>query len=129
MKLTVGQLRSLIFEAVYSSPSSRAAEVARHVVDITDDYVDSIVAGKPDKQSESELRNLAQQSLELANWLAKRKDPTAPKMMQFARAAMALTNNSGFWKRPTFLNTSDYVEKMQSLQRGLHHAAVGVMSN
>ena len=128
MKITIGGLRKLIRE-LYESPTQKAIQVTQHVVDVAEDYVDSLVAGKPDKRSEHEFKELADQAASLAQWMLKKQLPKAEDVAKFAWVASKISDESGFWKRPTFLGSTEYIEKMQGLLRKLNTAAVGVLSN
>lgn len=119
MQIKVGTLRRLINEESSSRSDQRAKQLARNVFNAAEGYVDSLVAGQPDKVKASELQQAAPEAVALARWMLSRRERKAEFFAQFAKTAGDIADRSGFWKRPTFLNKQEYVDELQSLLRRL----------
>lgn len=134
MKLNIKQLRFLIEKAfsngqVNPPPDRRALQVVKHVVDVASDYVDSLVAGSPDQDSEREFKQAVEQCDSISQWMRSKHVPRSAEMEAFLRQASAMANSSGFWKRPAFLGRDDYIQKMQTMLRRLNTSSLGILSN
>lgn len=129
MKITVGQLKRLIAEAMAPPPDKRAAQLVDATVDAATAYVDSLVAGSPDKGAVERLKSLSDQTTSLARWMSSRHEKLAAPLSKFAQVAQDVTKDVGFWNRPSFLNKDEYVQKMKSKVKRLQNAQISVMSN
>jgi len=126
MQIKVGKLRQLIREASDNQHNAKAKQLARHVFDVAEDYVDSIVAGQPDKAKAAELQQAAPEVVALAKWMLSRREQKAELFAQLAKTAGDMADQSGFWKRPVFLNKQDYVDQMQTLLRRMQRSYVEI---
>lgn len=129
MKITVGRLKELIREALAPPPSKRAAELVHATVDAAESYVDSLVAGNPNKEAVEKLKQLSDQTTSLARWMSSHHETMAPYLTRFATLAQDVTKDVGFWSRPAFLGRDEYVQKLKSKVRKLQNAEISVMSN
>lgn len=129
MKITVGQLKTLLAEAMAPAPEQRATGIVNDTVDTATEFVDSLVAGDVDKDAASKLKHLADQSISIAKWFQTRHDPKGPALEKFAQVAQELSKGAGFWSRPSFLGRDEYVEKMKSGVKQLQNAQVKLVSH
>lgn len=129
MKITVGRLKQLIREAMAPAPTKRATDLVHATVDAAESYVDSLIAGSPDKQAVEKLKQLSDQTTSLARWMSSHHEKMAPYLTKFASLAQDVTKDVGFWSRPAFLGRDEYVEKLKSKVRKLQNAEISVMSN
>lgn len=128
MKITVGQLKTLIREAIALPPAKKAVKLVHDTVEAASEYVDSVVSGSPDGGKASELKDLIDQAESLAKWMASRREPLSPSMVRFAQLAADVGKDVGFWARPTFFKRDEYVEKMKTKVQKLQRAEVDIVS-
>jgi hypothetical protein len=128
MKLTVRQLKSLLREALAPPPARRAAQLVSSTVNAATRYVDSLVAGSPDRRSASELEDLIDQTSSMAKWMTSHREPLSPSMVRFAQLAADVGQDVGFWKRPVFFGRDDYLEKIKSKVKKLQGAQIDIVT-
>lgn len=124
MKIRVGDLRRLIREAADSKVKTQ--HIVQRVVDSAEEYVDSVVAGSPNKESAAELRQQAEQISSYAKYLISRREPGSDSVGMVAKYASDLAELSDFWKRPTFLGKQEYAEKLQTILRRMQKFQVNL---
>lgn len=127
MKLTYGQLRSLILEALAPSPQKRAAKLVQDTVETATKYVDSLVSGSPDRSSATKLKELIDQASSMAKWMTSHQDQVSPYLVRFAAMAQEVGKDVGFWQRPTFFGREEYVDKMKDKLQKLQRAEIDVL--
>lgn len=128
MKLTIRQLKALIQEALALPPSKKAVKLVHDTIDAAQEYVDSVVAGSPDKTKADELKELIDQAGSLAKWMASRREPLSPSMIRFAQLAADVGKDVGFWSRPMFFKRDEYVEKIKTKVKRLQNAEVDIVN-
>jgi len=129
MKLTVGQLKRILVEALAPAPEQRAQSIVDATADAAEQFVDSLVAGDVDKEAADKLKQLADQSASIAKWMQTNRNPKAPALVRFAQQAQDLSKDVGFWSRPMFFKREEYVEKMKTKVKRLQNAHVALVSH
>ena len=128
MKLTFGQLKRLIKEALSPSPEQRARKIVDATSDAAEHVVDSLVAGHLDKNAATELKQLSDQAEQIARFLQNHKTPASPYVVRFAQLAQDIAKNVSFWARPTFLKRDEYVQDMKTKVKNLQNAQLAISS-
>lgn len=124
MKIRLGDLRRLIREA--ADTKARTQHIVQQVVDTAEEYVSSVVAGSPDKESAAELRQQAEQIASYAKFLIARREEGSDSVGMVAKYASDLAELSDFWKRPTFLGKQEYTEKLQGILKRMQKFQVNL---
>lgn len=126
MKICVGDLRRLIQEV--ASPEAKAKNLAQTAVRAAHEYVDSVMAGKPDDERAAELKDAAPQVVSLAKWMLSHREQRAEPFAMLAKDVLDIANKSGFWKRPAFLKKDQYTDEMQAMLRRLDRSYKAAVS-
>ena len=114
MLIRIGALRHIIREAIGHESKTR---IAQQVIDVAGHYVDSVVAGSPNKVTAEELRQQAEQLASYAKYLINKREPDSDSIGMIAKYALDLAELSTFWNRPAFLGKQEYAEKLQNVLR------------
>lgn len=125
MRVKLGELRRLIREA---KSDAKTQQVVQQVMDAAETYVDSVVAGNPDKHSAEQLRSSSEIVTGYAKWLLSHREMNAEPVAMVAKYAADLAELSDFWKRPTFLGKQEYVEKLRAILTRMQRKQVEALS-
>ncbi len=113
MIIKTGDLRKLIREV--TNTKQKTQFLVRQVVNSAEGYVDSVVAGSPDKECASALQQQAGEIAAYAKWLINHREEGSDSVGMVAKYAMDLAQLADFWKRPVFLGKAEYQEKLKDL--------------
>lgn len=122
MQIKVGTLRRLIREAALNKVEIKARNMAMTIFTAADGYIDSVIAGQPDKHKAAELQQAVPEAVSFAKWMLQHREHKAEPFAQLAKTASDIADKSGFWQRPAFLNKHVYVDEMQTLLRRLQRS-------
>lgn len=126
MKIRLGELRSLVRERL--DPKVHAHQLVQATVDAAEGFVDSIVAGSPDKRSAADLRAHAEEITSFAKWLLSHRERNAEPVAMVAKYANDLADLSDFWKRPAFLGKEEYAGKVKDILKRMQRKQVEALS-
>lgn len=124
MRVTVGELRSLIREEVSKKTSVKAFQLVRQAVESANSYLRavSMKSDSPGKHAKG-VQEAAEQLSVLAQWMIKNREPDGDKIGRVAKVALDLSKMVGFWKRPAFVGRDSYVQEVEGLVQKLRKFA------
>lgn len=104
----------MLHEQVTKQQMMKTIVLLRNTVAVAERYVNSIVAQKRDKKAAAELKTHMDQLLSAGRYLLNHRVAFAEEYALAAKYAQMLTNKSGFWNTPKFLNVDQHTDSLKS---------------
>lgn len=128
MQLLRETISMVLHEQVSKQQMMKTIVLLRNTVAVAERYVNSIVAQKRDKKAAGELKEHMQQLLGAVRFLLNYRVGFAEEYALAAKYAQMLTNKSGFWNTPKFLNVDQHTDELKSfLEQFKSHAQRAVI--
>jgi hypothetical protein len=130
MRVTVGQLRSLIREEVSKKTSTKAFQLVKQALESANSYLRAVSmrSDSPGKHAKA-VQESAEQLSVLAQWMIKNREPDGDKIGRVAAVALELSKQVGFWQRPAFVGRDSYIQNVEELVQKLKRYAVDVRNS
>lgn len=128
MRMTVKQLRFILSEAVGNEIDTRIAEFTRNIINVSEKFVNSLVADTRDAAAAKQLQKLSTDAASYAKWLLGRREPKGEQFAMLTKLCGDLAASSGFWSTPSFLNKPQHVESMQKIFRKMQSISGPLMT-
>jgi hypothetical protein len=100
--MTVKQLRFILSEAVGNEIDIRIAEFTRNIINVSEKFVNSLVADTRDAAAAKQLQKLSTDAASYAKWLLGRREPKGEQFAMLTKLCGDLAASSGFWSTPSF---------------------------
>ena len=119
MRVTLNELKQIINEALVGTTQQRIASTVSRATKLARDYVE-------DGEGASDLKEIAEQLIDLARWMISRHESGADEVAIFAKSIDALAKSAGFWKTPAFLNKDQHERKLANMLNVIKRSQIDV---